>query len=39
MKRSTAVLLVAIGIVIVLIVAYAIYARVSIGALVTGASV
>jgi hypothetical protein len=39
MKRSTAVLLVAIGIVILLIVAYAIYARISIGALVTGASV
>jgi len=39
MKRSTAVLLVAIGIFIVLIVAYAIFARVSIGALLTGASV
>ncbi len=39
MKRSTAVLLVAIGIVIVLIVAYAVYARVSLGALLTGASV
>jgi hypothetical protein len=39
MKRSTAVLLVAIGIVIALVVAYAIYARVSIGALLTGASV
>jgi|GEM_PF-3950551 len=39
MKRSTAMLLVAIGIVVVLIVAYAIYARVSIDALLTGASV
>jgi hypothetical protein len=39
MKRSMAVLLVAIGVVIILIVAFAIYARVSIGALVTGASV
>jgi hypothetical protein len=39
MKRSTVVLLVAIGIVIALVVAYAIYARVSIGALLTGASV
>jgi hypothetical protein len=39
MKRSKVVLLVAIGIIIALVVAYAIYARVSIGALLTGASV
>jgi len=39
MKRSMGVLLVAMGIVIALIVAYAIFARVSIGALLTGASV
>ncbi len=39
MKRSMGVLLVAIGIVIALIVAFAIFARVNIGALLTGASV
>jgi len=39
MKRSMAVLFVAVGIVVALIAAYAIYARVSIGALLTGASV
>ena len=39
MKRSTNVLLVAIGVFVALIVAYAIYARVSIGALLTGTSV
>ena len=39
MKRSKVVLLVAIGVVLGLIVAYAVYARVSIGALLTGTSV
>jgi hypothetical protein len=39
MKRSTAVLLVALGIVIALIVAMAIFARVSLGAVLTGTSV
>ena len=39
MKRSMVVLLVALGIVIALVVAYAVYARVSIGALLTGTSV
>ena len=39
MKTSKIVLLVGLGIVIALIVAYAVYARISIGALLTGASV
>jgi hypothetical protein len=39
MKKSMAVLLVAIGIVVALIVAYAVFARVNIGGLLTGASV
>lgn len=39
MKKSMTVLLVATGIVVALIVAYAIFARVNIGALLTGASV
>jgi hypothetical protein len=39
MKRSVAVLLVAIGTIILLIAAFAIFMRVSIGALLTGASV
>jgi hypothetical protein len=39
MKTSKVVLLIALGVVISLIVAYAVYARVSIGALLSGGSV
>ena len=39
MKRSVAVLLVALGVVIVLMIAFAIFARVNIDALLTGASI
>ena len=39
MKTSKIILLVALGIVVALVVAFAIYARVSIGALISGPSV
>ena len=39
MKRSVAVLLVALGVVIVLMIAFAIFASVNIDALLTGASI